>query len=237
MSAWKPKRFWKETRVAEADGGFTIMLDGRPLRTPAKADFVLPTRALAEAAAAEWDAQEGEVRPDTMPVTRLANAAIDKVSTQRAEVADLLAAYAETDLVCYRAEGPEGLVARQAKAWDPLLDWAETALGARLVPVIGVIPAPQNPAAIERLSALTHGFDPFELAAFHDLVALTGSLILGFAAVHRYETAERIWDLSRIDETWQEEEWGTDEESAEHTALKRKAFLDAAHNFSLLRRG
>ena len=234
MTGWAAKRFWDETKVTPAEDGFTVTLDDRPLRTPQKAALVLPTKALAEAVAAEWAAQEGEIRPETMPFTRTANSAIDKVAVQHDEVADLLAAYGETDLVCYRAEGPEGLVARQAEAWDPVMEWAAQALGVRLQPVTGIIPAPQDPAALDHLSALTHAFGPFELAAFHDLVSLTGSLLLGFAAVQGAKTPEELWQISRIDEQWQEDQWGADEEATEHSLLKKQAFLHAARFYSLL---
>lgn len=232
--AWKAKRFWTDTQVKPAEGGYTVALDDRPLRTPQKAPLVLPTQALAEAVAAEWAAQEDEIRPEAMPFTRTSNSAIDKVAVQHDEVADLLAAYGETDLVCYRAEGPEGLVARQAEAWDPVLDWAEQTLDVRLVPVTGIIPAPQDPAALDRLSTLTHAFGAFELAAFHDLVSLSGSLLLGFATVRGGKTPDEFWDLSRIDEQWQEDQWGADAEATEHSLLKKQAFLHAARFFSLL---
>lgn len=234
MSDWTMKRFWAETGVAEAEGGWTVTLDGRPIRTPAKAGFVLPTRAYAEACAAEWEAQTEGVRPDTMPLTRSANAAIDKVRVQFDEVAEMIAAYGDTDLLCYRAEGPEGLVTRQAGAWDPLLDWAADSFGARLVPVAGVMHQPQDAQALARLSEATRAFDPFALAAFHDLVALSGSLVIGLAAARRAETPETLWKISRIDEDWQAEIWGIDEEAAAQSALKRQAFLEAAHIFSLL---
>ncbi|RMD94993.1 MAG: ATPase [Alphaproteobacteria bacterium] len=235
MSLWKPKRFWKETNVAEAEGGgFTVLLDTRPVRTPAKAPMTIPTRALAEAVAEEWEAQEGEVRPETMPLTRMVNSAIDMVSQRHGEVADMLAAYGETDLLCHRAEAPAELVRRQEERWDPLLDWAAEALGARLVPVTGVIASEQDPQALAELKRQTHALDAFELAAFHDLVSLTGSLILGFAAARGVRTAEEIWALSRIDEDWQAELWGEDEEAAEQAELKRRAFLDAHRAFLLL---
>lgn len=236
MSGWAMKRFWTETGVAPVEGGWSVTLDGRPIRTPAKAPLTLPTRAYAEACAAEWAAQEGKVRPETMPLTRSANAAIDKVAVQFDEVAELIAAYGGTDLLCYRAEAPESLVARQAAAWDPLLDWAEEALGARLVPTAGIIHRPQDQAAVARLAEATRALDPFELAAFHDLVALSGSLVLGFAAARGARDPEALWAASRIDEDWQAEQWGTDEEAAEQAALKKRAFLDAAHIFSLLGR-
>ncbi len=237
MTDWDIKRFWKETGVVEAQGGWAVTLDDRPLRTPAKAALVVPARAYAEAVAAEWAAQEEVVRPDTMPFTRSANAAIDKVAAQFDEVAGLIAAYAETDLLCYRADGPESLVRRQAAAWDPLLDWAADALDARLLPVTGIMHAPQNPQALARLTEATRALDPFSLAAFHDLVALSGSLIMGFAAARGAYPPEALWDASRIDEDWQVAQWGVDEEAAEQTALKKQAFLDAAHIFSLLAQG
>ena len=237
MSNWRPKRFWTRAEVSQTEaGGFAVTLDGRPVHTPAKAEFVLPTRAMAEAAAAEWDAQEGEVRPETMPVTRSANAAIDKVAHQHAEVADMLAAYGETDLLCYRADAPAELAARQAEVWDPLLDWAEAALGARLVAGTGVIPISQDCEAMARLRAHVHALDPFALAAFHDLVALSGSLVIAFATTQGQIGAETAWHTSRIDETWQEEQWGADEEAAAQSALKQQAFVDAARIFSLVHR-
>lgn len=232
-----PRRFWTKTEVGEADGGLTILLDGKPVRTPAKVPLILPTRPLAEAVAAEWQAQEGEMRPATMPLARLANSAIDKVVPQFTEVADMLAAYGETDLLCHRAEYPEELVARQARAWDPALDWAAAELGARLVPTVGLIPCEQDRVALSRLRELTHALDAFELAAFHDLVSLSGSLVLGFATIRGFDTPAAIWNASRVDETWQEEQWGVDQEAATQADLKRTAFLDAARAFRLLGRG
>lgn len=235
MSAWKPKRFWTETAVTEAEGGgYTITLDGRPVRTPAKAPMVLPTRALAEAVAEEWEAQQDELRPETMPLTRTANSAIDKVSAQHDEVAALLAAYAETDLLCHRAEGPAPLIERQAQVWDPLLDWADKALGARLVPATGVMPVVQDARALANLADRVRAFDAYRLAAFHDLVSLSGSLVLAFAVVEIVHDPETIWEASRIDESWQAEQWGEDEDAAEQTMLKKQAFLDAMRFFSLL---
>jgi len=232
--AWRLKRFWTETGIEPVEDGFSILLDARPVRTPGKAPLVLPTRRLAEAVAAEWEAQEGEVRPETMPLTRSANSAIDKLSVQREEVAELLAAYAETDLLCYRAEGPEALVARQSEAWDPLLDWAAEALGARLKPVTGVIPAPQDSRSLDLLAERTRALDSFSLAAFHDLVTLTGSLLLAFSVTEGRQDPEAAWLISRVDESWQAEQWGIDEVAAEQEALKKQAFLDAARLFSLL---
>jgi len=236
MSEWKAKRFWKEAQVVEVEGGYTVELDGRPVRTPLKSAMTLPSRAMAEAVAAEWDAQEGEIRPLTMPVTRAANAAIDKVTVQREEVAEMLAAYGDSDLLCYRADGPQELVARQAEAWDPLLDWADATFGARLIPVEGVMHAPQNPKALERLAEPVRAMEPFRLTAFHDLVGISGSLVLGLAAIHEVREIGELWRLSRIDETWQEEQWGIDEEARAQAAVKESDF-HAAKRFHDLAQG
>ncbi len=227
MSEWKAKRFWKTSEVVQEAGGYGIRLDTRPVKTPAKAALIVPSRPMAEAIAAEWDAQEELIRPGTMPVTRSANAAIDKVRHQHAEVADLLAAYGDADLLCYRADGPESLVARQAAAWDPLLDWAAERFGARLVPVAGVMHSPQHPGALALFSAQVHAMDDFTLTAFHDLVGLSGSLVLGLAALEGARPAADLWELSRLDERWQEEQWGKDEEAQALEAAKRAEFLHA----------
>ncbi|MEQ9695242.1 ATP12 family protein [Shimia sp. SDUM112013] len=236
MSGWAKKVFWKEVSVNEADGGFTVTLDGRGLKTPAKSALAVPTRDMAEAIAAEWRAQDGEVNPLSMPVTRSANAAIDKVAIQHGEVADMLADYGGTDLLCYRATNPEELIARQAAEWDPVLDWASETLGARLLPVAGVMHVAQSDTALQGLRDKVHAMSNFELAAFHDLVSLSGSLVLGFAATHQMRPIEEIWMLSRLDETWQEELWGVDEEAAEQAEIKKQAFLHADRFFKMSRK-
>ncbi|WP_299637366.1 ATP12 family protein [uncultured Ruegeria sp.] len=233
MSDWKPKRFWKNSTVVEADGGFTVELDGRRVKTPAKAGLILPTRPMAEAVAAEWDAQEKEVDPAEMPFTRSANAAIDKVRIQHREVADMLADYGDSDLLCYRATHPQELQDRQTTEWDPALDWAETALSARLVPVAGVLHQPQSGTALATLRSRVRGLDAFQLAAFHDLVSLSGSLILGFAAAMNWRKPDEIWRISRLDETWQIEQWGHDEEAHQVAEAKKTAFMHAKRFFDL----
>ncbi len=233
MSVRKIKRFWKEATVAPLDDGFTVLLDGRALQTPAKQPLVVPMDALAARIAAEWDAQEGEVDPMAMPFTRSANAAIDKVRVQHAEVADLIAAYGDADLLCYRAETPQELVARQQAGWDPLLEWARDDQGIDLRYFSGVIHQPQSTEALGRIAALTRAMNAYELTAFHDLVSLSGSYVLGLAAARRQQPATALWDLSRIDETWQEEQWGADEEATAMAAIKRTAFLHAADLFRI----
>lgn len=235
MSEWKARRFWKEVSTREEEGGHAVLLDDRPVRTPAKAPLLLPTPAMAEAVAAEWRAQEQEIAPRTMPATRGANAAIDKVAVQFDEVATMLSAYGDSDLLCYRADGPAELVERQAAGWDPLLDWAADRYAARLETRQGVMHAPQSPQALGRLDARVREMNAFELAAFHDLVSLSGSLVLGLAAAEGHAPAEELWQLSRIDESWQEEQWGPDEEAREVAEVKRQAFLHAKRFFDFSR--
>lgn len=234
MSGWTAKRFWKAATVAEVAGGFAVQLDGRGVKTPAKAPLVLPSRAMAEAVAAEWQAQGEKIDPLTMPVTRSANAALDKVRSQHAEVAALIAAYGETDLLCYRAEAPDELVARQAAGWDRWLDWAEARYGARLTVTHGVVPVPQPEAGLASLAARVAACDAWEMAALHDLVGITGSLVLGLAVAEGQLGAEEAWALSRIDDDWQIEQWGDDEEATVNAALKKAAVLHA-ERFWILR--
>ncbi len=235
MSEWKAKRFWSNASVDETADGFGVRLDHRALRTPAKSELRLPTRAMAQAVADEWMAQEDEVKPLSMPVTRAANAAIDKVAEQFDEVAEMLAAYGDSDLLCYRADSPVELVARQAEAWDPLLDWADKTFKARLLPRTGLIHVPQEATSLSRLSAQVHKQTAFQLAAFHDLVSLSGSLVIGLAAIHDVAPVETLWRLSRIDEDWQEEQWGEDDEATQLANSKRASFLNANHFFNLTR--
>lgn len=228
MSGWAKKRFWAEVAVCACEGGYTLTLDGRAPRTPAKQPLVVPTEALAVLLAEEWRAQGEVIAPETMPATRAANAAIDKVRGQMEEVTELLAAYGDSDLVCYRAEAPEELIALEERAWDPLIDWAAHRYGCRPRIRSGVMHGPQPKALLDSLHADVARLGPFELTAFHDLVAMSGSLIIALALLDRYAEPEALWQVSRIDEDWQIAQWGEDEEAAALTAGRRKAFLDAA---------
>lgn len=228
MSGWVAKRFWQEASVEPCDGGFALRLDARPLKTPAKARLVVPNRAMAQAIADEFQAQQGVIRPETMPVTRSANSAIDKIVPQFAEVAGLVAAYGASDLICYRATGPAGLVARQALAWDPLLVWAAVALNAPLRVTAGVMPVAQPAESLARLGQRVFACTPFELAALHDLVAISGSLVLGLAVTTGFADAETAWHHSCIDECWQAELWGEDADAALTAKARRAALIDAA---------
>jgi chaperone required for assembly of F1-ATPase len=236
MADWKAKRFWKAASVTgDAAEGWGVALDGRPVRTPAKARLAVPSRALADRIAAEWDAQDGEIDPLSMPFTRSANAAIDKVAPQLDAVAAMIADYGETDLCCYRAAGPEVLCRQQAEAWDPLLVWAREALGAGLVPTVGVVPVAQPVESLDRLRDRVGSLDAFALTALHDLVSLSGSLLLGLAVLEGHLPAEEAWRRSRIDETYQESQWGVDELAAAAAAAKRGEFLHAIRFHDLSR--
>ena len=228
MSGWKAKRFWAEVTTKPHADGFSIGLDAKSVLTPARTRMIVPTAKLAEIIAAEWAAQGKTIDPLAMPFTRTANAAIDKVAPQRGEVAQDLAAYGDSDLLCYRAETPAGLVARQAEAWDPLLAWAAENLQVRLSLTTGVVHKAQEPGELARLSHLVRALSNFELAAFQELVSLSGSLVIGFAvAANAWPDAE-LWAASRIDENWQQEQWGEDAEASCQELLKRRAFMDAA---------
>lgn len=236
MSDWKAKRFWTEATVQAEENGWTVRLDGKPIRTPLKTPVHMPTRALADGAAAEWQAQDGVIDPLSMPLMRAVNATLDKVMPQQDEVAGHLAGYGESDLLCYRATAPARLAARQADAWDPMLDWAAGRYGARLRVTEGVMPVAQDDAALEGLRARVHGCSPWEITALSEFITLSGSLILGLAALEE-EEIDRLWALSRIDEEWQAEQWGRDEEADVLAETKRAAFGQAARYLGLLRQG
>lgn len=238
MSEWKARRFWKTVSIRAVDGGgHEVFLDDRALRTPGKLPLILPTAALAEALAQEWQAQGDLIQPQTMPLTRAANSAIERVSTQFEAVADMLAEYGGTDLLCYRATEPAPLIARQADSWDPLLDWARGDLGVDLKVTQGVIPVAQRPADLARLRALLNDFDVFGLTALHDLVTLPGSLILGLAVVRGHLDAERSFELSRIDEEFQAAQWGRDEEADQAAEARRLSMISAEKLWHLSRFG
>jgi len=229
------RRFWEAADIAEVPGGWAVRLDGRTVRTPDKAELIAPTRALAQALAAEWDAQGEKVDPTQMHLTRAVNVAIDRIAAAQGEVTDLLLSYGETDLLCYRAEAPDALVARQAAAWDPWLAWVDTSLNAPLRAAVGVMPTEQPGPSLAALRQSIAAHDCFEVVGLHDLVTITGSLVLGLAISRRELTAEAAWPLSRVDEIWQVEQWGADEEAAETAALKHAALLRAEQLLELLR--
>lgn len=208
-----PKRFYERVAVAERGAGFAILLDGRPVRTPAKLVLVVPTRALADALAAEWDAQVETIDPATMPLTRHVNTTRDGIEGREAEIRADIVNFAGSDLLCYRAESPAGLVAAQARAWDPLLAWARTALGSHFKVATGLMPIEQPPEALAGIAAALEARSAFELAGMHTMTSLTGSAIIALAVVHGITTPEAAWDAAHVDEDWQIAQWGEDGEA------------------------
>lgn len=215
------KRFWKTADVEKGRGGWTVLLDGRPPKTPAGAKLTLPTEAAARLVADEWAAQGEFLDPATMPATRLASTAIDRVSQAREPVADEVAAFAGSDLLCYLADHPASLAVEQAREWTPWRDWSALELGVHLEPAEGVIHRPQDPAAIARVRELALRLDDFALTGLAMATPLLGSAVLAFAVQRAALSGEAAFELSRLDEAFQERQWGVDEEAAERTAARR----------------
>jgi chaperone required for assembly of F1-ATPase len=225
------KRFYTQVSVTPEGG---IALDGRPVRTPGRAPLIAPTPALAEAIAEEWRAQGDTIDPRSMRFTGLANAAIDRVAPDAAAFAMGLAVYGESDLLCYRAEGPRELVARQSEAWDPLLDWAARRYDIGFTVTAGVIHAAQPPATVERLASATAARGAFELAAFSPLVTISGSLVVALAVAENAVAPEDAWTSITVDERWQAEKWGADALAVQALEARRTEFLDAARFLELV---
>ncbi len=231
-----PKRFYKSVAVEAAPGGFRVLLDGRGIKTPAKREFVVPVEPLAEAIAAEWQAQGERIDPATMPLTKLANSAIDAVSSRMQEVADDIAAFSASDLLCYRAEAPEALVRRQAGAWDPVLAWAKRDLGADFRLRQGLMPIDQPPQALDAIRQALTGLDPLSLSALHVLTTISGSALLALAHYRGLLSVDEAWSAATVDETWQKEQWGLDAEAEAHAAARLAEFAAASRCLRLTRR-
>lgn len=229
------KRAYREVRAASAGAGWRIMLDARELQTPARLPLLLPRQELAAAIAGEWQAQSDKIVPSTMPLMRLAATAVDRVAPERQRTIDEIVGYAETDLVCYRAERPEDLVSRQTAAWQPLVDWAILRFDAPLLVVTGVIPKRQSPAVAAALRAAISEMDEFWLAALHEATTLCGSVVIGLALTERLLDAEAAWRASQLEESYQIEKWGEDAEAAQRRADIRRD-LEAACRFMILLR-
>jgi len=224
-----PKRFYKDVTTEQSDEGFRILLDGRPVRTPGKNILAVPSRAIADRLREEWDGQGEEIDPAKMPVTRLVNTAIDGVAANFDAVADEIVRFAGTDMLCYRADSPEGLVNRQRDSWDPILRWAAEAKGARFILVEGVMHQEQPAPAIDAFAAaLSAHTDPLALACLHTVTTLTGSALLALALAEGVVDAETAWSLAHVDEDWQIEHWGTDEEAFRRRELRREEMDVAA---------
>lgn len=230
-----PKRFYTEVSVGDApDGGYQILLDGRPVRTPRKLPLVVPTKGLADAIAAEWAAQTERIDPSTMPLSKLAITALDGVTGTMREVAADVVRYAGSDLLCYRAEAPVGLAEMQATVWDPVLAWIETETGERFLLAEGVMPVTQNRFALERVGDLVAPFGAMQLAALHVMTTLTGSAFLALAVAKERLSAEEAWAAAHVDEDWQIARWGIDVEAAERRARREAEMLAASRFLQLL---
>ncbi|MBK5265007.1 MAG: ATPase [Alphaproteobacteria bacterium] len=223
------KRFYKQASVAPEEGGHGVRLDGRPIRTPGRALLVAPTLELAEHIAQEWADQGEEIDPATMRLTGLANAAIDIVAPDPAKFAAGIAAYGESDLLCYRANGPDALVARQSASWDPLLEWAGRRYDITFNSVAGIMHVPQPPATLDRLCTAVTSHSPFILAGLSPLVSLTGSLVASLALIEGAFDSPAIWDACQLDELWQTEMWGEDALATQILAQKRAEFDDCGN--------
>lgn len=230
------KRFYKAAAAAALDDGFAVQLDGRNIKTPAKADFRLPGEALACGIAEEWQAQGDQVDPASMPLMTLASTTIDRVIPNRDEIAEIVAAYGESDLLCYRAtaDQPE-LAARQQAAWQPWLDWAMQHLDTPLSVTEGILHVTQNADSLNALKNVVRGCDAYELTALHEFTTLTGSLVLGIAVLRDELTAEDAFDLAHIDEDHQARLWGRDEEAAQRLEKRKGELLNAATFLRLYR--
>jgi chaperone required for assembly of F1-ATPase len=228
------KRFWKAAEVVDADGDFGVALDGRRVKTPARADLVVPTRELADAIAAEWNDCGENVDPRAMPLTGLANVAFDRVAPGKDGFAAGLARYAESDLTCYRAEDPDALVARQAESWDALLAWARRRYDVDFTCVSGVMHAPQPEETVRKLGHAVAALDAFHLAGLSPLVTIGGSLVAGLAVIEEMMPAEDAWEAVSLDDRWQLEQWGDDPEARAALDARRRDFLAAARFIALL---
>lgn len=208
-----PKRFYTSATTAPAEGGHTVLLDGRPIRTPGKTPLVVPSPGFARALAAEWDAQAETIDPTAMPLTRLANTARDGVAGREQDIRAEIVKYAGSDLLCYRASHPSALVERQAEAWDPVLDWAQAGFGITLAVGDGIMPIEQDAAELEKLHAAVAEDGCFALTGLHVMMTLTGSALLALAVRAGHLNAAAAWNAAHIDEDWQIEQWGEDAEA------------------------
>lgn len=230
----KPKRFYEAAAARPEAGGFVLTLDGRPARTPSKAPLVLPTEALGEAVAAEWNQQGEFIDPASMPLTRIANSAIDGVAREMDAVRAEIARYAGSDLVMYRAGDPDALVAEQGAAWDPILDWAHREHGARFLLSQGVTFVDQPETSLARIrEALARETSPFRLAALHVLTTLSGSVLLALMIAAGAIEADTAWRAAHVDELHQESRWGTDAEATERRAKRETEFQAATRILAL----
>jgi chaperone required for assembly of F1-ATPase len=231
-----PKRFYKSAEAAKQDGGFSVLLDGRAVRTPAKSHVLVPDEKLARALAEEWNRQEEFIDPDKMPLTRLVNSAIDGVAKEHEAVRAEIVKYAGSDLLCYRAEGPDRLVERQREKWDPVLDWMDQRFGARFKLAAGIVYVDQPAEALAAVAQALDGVDIFRLAAASVVTTLTGSALLALALLDKRLSADEAWAAAHVDEDWNAELWGADDEAAARRAHRLAEMKAAARVIELLSR-
>ena len=234
MGVYELKRFWQKVEIVRQGQNYGIALDNRPVKTPLKRPLLVPSEALAAQIADEWRAVENKVDFHKMPYTRFAHAALDQAVDERAEIAAKIGLYGETDLLCYRAETPQELADRQKAAWGPLLDWSGQELAAPLRATAGIVHISQPLESLQNLRQHVQAFSGFGLTALYDWVTISGSLILGLAVAMGRISAAEAWVLSRLDETWQEEQWGVDDDAHELAESKRATFLLVERALSLI---
>lgn len=231
-----PKRFYERAEVSEDDNGFALTLDGRPVRTPGRHQIIVPAIVIAEAMAAEWNAQKDIIDPATMPMTRLVNSTIEGVVEHRGAVAEDIGNFLRSDMVCYRADTPEGLVAAQEAAWDPLVAYMKDRHALRLNLVVGVMPIDQDNARINAISNDLAERDAFTLAALHTATTLSGSAVVALALFDGTLNADDAWRAAHVDEDWQISLWGEDAEAKALRSQKRTSFNAAACVLEALRK-
>jgi chaperone required for assembly of F1-ATPase len=229
------KRFYRVAAHVPSRSAWQITLDGKPVRTPRRNLLIVDAAPLAEAIVAEWSAQGDKVEPRTMPLTGLSNAAVDHVAADRRAFAASLASYGESDLICYRAEGPDDLVRQQSTVWDPLVRWASHRFGAELSVTSGIAHVAQDRIAIERLAAALEAMNDFQLAALQPLVTISGSLVIALAIADGKISADEAFDAGHLDELYQAEKWGDDAEALAARLGRKIAFNAAARMLTLLR--
>ncbi|GGB68401.1 ATP12 family chaperone protein [Blastomonas aquatica] len=230
------KRFYKSVAVEPVKGGFALLLDRRPVKTPGRTALILPSAAMSRAVADEWEGQGEEIVISTMPMTGFANAAIDRIAPDPARFVSDIAAYGETDTLCYRADPGDPLAAKQEHEWEPILRWAENRYDIRLIRVAGIVHQPQAMHSLSRLTAVVRAFDPFTLAGLSTIASIGGSLISALAMLENAYAPDVIWRAVCLEELWQEDLWGADAEAEATRALRRTAF-DDAYRFCCIARG
>jgi chaperone required for assembly of F1-ATPase len=221
------KRFYAGAGVAEGKGGFLVTLDGKPIKTPSGHQVMAPERSIADAIAAEWNAQGDTINPLTMPLTRFANSVVEGVTGKVDAVADDIAKYLGSDLLFYRAGHPEALVAREAAHWDPILFWAADTLGAHFILAEGLVHVRQPDSAVAAARAALPS-DAWSIAALHVVTTLTGSALLALALLRGVLDQDQVWAAAHVDEDWNIEKWGVDEEVAARRAARLVDFKAAA---------